>query len=612
GWGRVRPGFLQFLHNPQWFTVFLCMFILTQGILINGVTSLVITTIEKRFSLSSLKAGAITSTNEISVAIMGVYVSYFGAHGHKPRWIGTAALLIATGGLLFSVPHYISGEYKEGGVGRTGFFGCLNSNKSNTTHLLCDGQRAPNSLQFVIFIVAQVLIGAGAAPVFTLGTAFIEESVSQSASPLYIGAMYTTAALAPAIGFFIGGAFLNMHVDLVSETGLKPTDPEWVGAWWLGFLVCGAMALFTALPLCAYTKTFPHVAERRATEQSLKKGGKTVIKSSENLVSSKKRTLKRFLIKLGRTVRSMLKAIRIVLSNATFIFVTIAMALEKMLIFGFGVFFPKLIESQFGITASRSSIYTGLAVVPGIAGGTLVGGIVSAKLNSDPSRNAKLAVVVTLVAMAASGTLVIGCPDVNIARITQRTTLAFNLTASCNSHCACEPALYSPVCGSDDNMYFSACYAGCTQQSQPGIYTNCSCVASADGTEGSAVRGACENPCNKLVVYLVCLFIVLFLTFLPEIPTTTVLLRCVNDHHKSLALGLQWLIIGIVGRIPGPVLFGYLIDDACLLWQQDCGQRGSCVGYSNTHLSRLSVISALTIKVLSAVCFSLAWWFYRP
>ncbi len=37
---------------------------------------------------------------------------------------------------------------------------------------------------------------------------------------------------------------------------------------------------------------------------------------------------------------------------------------------------------------------------------------------------------------------------------------------ACNANCSCtaSKADYRPVCGSDNVTYFSACYAGCTQE----------------------------------------------------------------------------------------------------------------------------------------------------
>lgn len=41
-----------------------------------------------------------------------------------------------------------------------------------------------------------------------------------------------------------------------------------------------------------------------------------------------------------------------------------------------------------------------------------------------------------------------------------------NLTAACNTECDCLQETYSPVCGSDDIMYYSPCHAGCKKVSE--------------------------------------------------------------------------------------------------------------------------------------------------
>ena len=53
-------------------------------------------------------------------------------------------------------------------------------------------------------------------------------------------------------------------------------------------------------------------------------------------------------------------------------------------------------------------------------------------------------------------------------------------------------------------------------------YINCTCIA-----DGTASGGRCSSNCDKLPVYLFSLFTVLFLTFLSDMPATTVLLKWV-------------------------------------------------------------------------------------
>ena len=48
-----------------------------------------------------------------------------------------------------------------------------------------------------------------------------------------------------------------------------------------------------------------------------------------------------------------------ILSNVTFLFVSLSYTAESAIVTAFITFIPKFIESQFGIPASSASIYTG-------------------------------------------------------------------------------------------------------------------------------------------------------------------------------------------------------------------------------------------------------------
>lgn len=58
-------------------------------------------------------------------------------------------------------------------------------------------------------------------------------------------------------------------------------------------------------------------------------------------------------------------AVRI-LSNMTFLFVSLSYTAESAIVTAFITFIPKFIESQFGIPASNASIYTGKALPRGL------------------------------------------------------------------------------------------------------------------------------------------------------------------------------------------------------------------------------------------------------
>jgi len=68
-----------------------------------------------------------------------------------------------------------------------------------------------------------------------------------------------------------------------------------------------------------------------------------------------------------------------------------------------------------------------------------------------------------------------------------------------------------------------------------------------------------------------------------------------------------------VGMIPAPVLFGFLIDKACVSWQQaTCsGDKGACLVYDNWAMGTYLLVLVFACKSLSFGFFILAICLYR-
>nr|XP_014353298.1 PREDICTED: solute carrier organic anion transporter family member 4A1-like [Latimeria chalumnae] len=103
----------------------------------------------------------------------------------------------------------------------------------------------------------------------------------------------------------------------------------------------------------------------------------------------------------------------------------------------------------------------------------------------------------------------------------------------------------------------------------------------------------------------------LFLPFSPP-PSRSVSFRCVPDSQRSFGLGIQWIVVRTLGGIPGPIAFGSVIDISCLLWQDQCGDQGSCYLYQNSAMSWYTLIAGLVYKALGLMFFFSAWLLYKP
>ena len=98
------------------------------------------------------------------------------------------------GSLCFSLPHFITDDY----LSQVSID--VNSlSNANQSVDLCDktiesDSNLDNAMKSLsnykyFFILGQILHGIGAAPLITLGTTFLDESVSRVSAPLYIGIM---------------------------------------------------------------------------------------------------------------------------------------------------------------------------------------------------------------------------------------------------------------------------------------------------------------------------------------------------------------------------------------------------------------------------------------
>ncbi|XP_045524058.1 solute carrier organic anion transporter family member 4A1 isoform X1 [Pieris brassicae] len=620
GWGRIRPRWLQRFRTAKWSLFWLCWAGAIQGMVVNGFVNVVITTIEKRFGLRSMQTGVIAGGYDMASFACLAPVTYLGGRSSasKPRWLGWGALLMGTGSLLFALPHFLVPPYKIAGDEPDDL---CSANK--TSALVCNDEMTSDGGAWAvgIFVLAQLLHGAGATPLFTLGVTYIDENVSKKMSSVYLGIYYTMAVVGPALGYVLGGQMLYIYTDFAtmnSETlGITPLSSVWIGAWWIGFIFSALLCLIVAVPLLAFPYELPGAAEIRSSKISEAHEGS----ASKSAAFSALRELPRAAVALFK--------------NPTFMFLNLAGASEGMLISGFAAFLPKLIENQFAVSASYAALLLGVITVPAGGGGTFAGGWLVKRWRLACAGIIKLCVGATLLAGLFTFSFILSCDDYPFAGITAaysspRVPGGDRLLAECNAGCGCAGAPYAPVCGADGIVYFSPCHAACTTATTSGtaqLYHHCACVSfngtlpvytEPDGTNPvmyEAINSTCKSDCPYLWLFVFLTFCVMLFTFLATMPALSATLRCVREDQRSFALGIQWILVRLLGTIPAPLLFGFLIDLSCSVWgsgQAECARTGACHLYDNKNMSRYMLALAFAGKICSLIFFFLAWWFYRP
>jgi len=109
---RFRPACLQFLASARWFLFFTCLAAFFQSLAVNGLLGVTISTIERRFALSSSQTAWIAATYEIAGAPALLIIGYLGLKLRRPVWMGSGIVIVCIALFVHTIPHFAASPYR--------------------------------------------------------------------------------------------------------------------------------------------------------------------------------------------------------------------------------------------------------------------------------------------------------------------------------------------------------------------------------------------------------------------------------------------------------------------------------------------------------------------
>ncbi|XP_075237613.1 solute carrier organic anion transporter family member 74D-like [Lycorma delicatula] len=595
GLGPCTPKWIQIFASKQAFLVTFCITWVLQGMYYTYFVS-VITTIEKLFRLQSKTTGMIMSATEIGQIGSSLLLTYYGGQGHRPKWIAWGMVLFAVSSFICSLPHFIFGKQllQANDMLYTGVSSTDNSSANiqpnichipdlasstisglaNDSNIMSDncgeeflnGQKAHTEITKIvlaIFFISLLGVGMGQTAVYTLGIPYIDDNIASRESPLYFAITIGVRILGPALGFILGSLCTRLYADLSVSPQITPTDPRWVGAWWLGLVLVSAMLMLASSAMFMFPKR---------------------LKTHRPIAPTKK--TRRENCRKNPSLRDFPKAVKRLLRNDILMFRTASSVLHLLPIAGLYTFLPKYLESQFRLAAHAANMVSGIGGILVMGLGIIISGVFILRVKPNARFVAAWIAFTAVVYAFGMGILMfIGCPMDDIAGLRHIDGLP-KFEPVCQTSCECDLTKFSPICGDDGQTYFSACHAGCqnltTENGKAVEFSGCLCVQ----PDGIASIGYCESDCSSFVWYIMLFSLFVFIHSTSEVGSMLLILRCVDPRDKAMALGLIQFAIGLFGNVPCPIIYGAVVDSACLIWETACGKQGACWLY-DTKIFRM-------------------------
>lgn len=620
-----RPTWLQKLARKEVYIILYSLLGAVQGMGYTYLSS-VLSTIEKQFGIKSQEAAWIFSGNEISQIAFILFLPFLRKITKRTMWTSLALLASAFGLFLCAVPYLVRDKSQYEGGWKTQSIPTKDicADHSGRVEDQCKVEKIRDWGGMFLIFLGFFISGIGTSFFYSFGVPYIDDNVSKNNSPMALSVVMAGRTIGPALGYVLGGATLRMYVSPGRSGDLKEGDNGWLGAWWLGFIVIAVITSVIAPFLAFFPERLPtdDDTEAKRMEKSRKEEPKTARDYIADTVNCGKRLLK----------------------NKVYVFNSLSTICFLFGFIGFATFIPKYFEYHFRRNASSSGRSGGLSKSLGSVVGILLSGIVLTKFKFSARTVSAWNVVIGFVGAAIFIAMsFVACPKLDVYG-------GVGEVMSCQDNCGCSESSFQPTCSMDgETLFFSPCHAGCKEMEEEivmkggrkkiqKIYSDCSCVRESSkalnltsaepwwkeselkspissGTLSDpipptgAAGGYCPFDCSKQFSIIIGLLSVMsLLGATGRIGNQLVSLRAVDPEDKAASIIIMVSLLSLFVFLPSPVIFGAIMDNACMVWGENCGETTNCLLYDTDQMRN-------TLCYFVAVCVFLAtmadigvWW----
>ncbi|XP_069675281.1 solute carrier organic anion transporter family member 74D-like isoform X2 [Periplaneta americana] len=514
---------------------------------------------------------------------------------------------------MMTLPHLTHGTTPSYGHISNGTVGEYSAEPICYANVTVPQLEAGDTCYFTLAMMFLIQLGAGMGGIALLshGMAYIDDNVDKGNSAALIGEVIALRHVGPHLGLILAWRCLALYAGPL-DVEPSPTSVEWVGAWWIGWPILSTLMFVTAVVIAMFPKKLPSqaVKEMAASIVDLARG----VRIQEPVDP--------ILTKTG-----FFWSLRRLLTNKIIILNTLATVCLQTAIVNYLSLEDKYLESKYYIPRVRegsggfqdpwtSRLIIGLLKPPLVGMHILVSGLVISKMRMRAGRLTSWhAFIAISAAIFMFSRIFTDCPSLHIEGENRG---SLNLLQTCNRACDCtDSTLFAPVCSEEGSiLYYSPCHAGCVNVKKVDdfkFYSNCTCVQTKLGnkTLNSAKSGPCNNPdCNISWILNQCFTVFTAAMVGTRLVGNVILIfRSVQPKDKSIAVGLELTLVGLIAYVPAKLLYELMADSSCMY--RGISDQEECKLYNADKLGLYINVTSGCLMVVCAILSIAVWYFAR-
>ncbi|CAD5122180.1 DgyrCDS10625 [Dimorphilus gyrociliatus] len=445
----VYPKVLQKCNNAFMACFWLTIAKILSTVLTAGVVGATLPHVEKRFGFTSRQSSIFIAIFDFASVPALILACVLGAQCHKPRAIAVGMIMLSLSCVITVIPHFSSTTYMPqlqnsdnetiSLCGDSDFKGCskVGTELVSTTHWA-----------LVALIFARILCAFGNTPLNTLAYNYMHDVAPKEQFNIAVAALNMSMMVGTAIGYLAGAATLNLPHTWPYKPDFPKSSPNFVGAWWLSYIVIAVTTAVVALPIAAFPRDLPGADLMRKSRKTEAHKGQD---DDETAIFVHWRDIG------GHAKR--------LITNGPYVALALYYSINYSTTNGFADFAPKLVQTGFGLSAPSAAVAAGLTLVLAAPVGTIAATVLSNKLKLSCRTLMTWVCVISLTVCLFAPTLLTPCQGSEL-RISNETCSV--------GVCKCTDAEIQAVCGADGYTYKSACHAGCTSTNSSAVSFSCS------------------------------------------------------------------------------------------------------------------------------------------